>query len=66
MEDYVSYKLKARLKLKEVDKQLLKNDFTGAVAGIEEAIVELRLTKAAITDLNERINIIKDIHYRIV
>lgn len=56
MQDYATYKIKAHLKMKELSKELLKNELAQAVLSVDEVIVELRLMKAAITDLMENRN----------
>lgn len=56
MQDYAAHKINANLKLKEVHRKLLKNKLTEAALEIDEAIVELRLMKAAVTDLKEKID----------
>lgn len=56
MQDYAAYKINANLKMKEVHKKLLTNKLAEAALEIDKAIVELRLMKAAITDLMEKRN----------
>lgn len=54
MRDYSAYKINAHKRLKDSDYAMLKNKYDEAVEKIDEAIVELRMAKAAITDLKER------------
>jgi hypothetical protein len=54
MQDYSAHKINTHLKMKEIHQQLLKDKLDEAILGIDEAIVELRMMKAAITDLKER------------
>lgn len=56
MEDYAAYKIKAHLKMKELNKELVRDELAQAALSVDEVIVELRLMKAAITDLKERRN----------
>lgn len=56
MQDYATYKINANLKMKELSKELLKDELAQAVLSVDEVIVELRLMKAAITDLMENRN----------
>jgi hypothetical protein len=56
MEDYAAYKIKANLKMQELNKELLRNELAQAALSVDEVIVELRLMKAAITDLKEKRN----------
>ena len=56
MEDYAAYKIKAQLKMKKLDKELVRDELAQAALSVDEVIVELRLTKAAITDLMEKRN----------
>jgi len=56
MEDYATYKIKAHLKMKELSKELLRAELAQAALSVDEVIVELRLMKAAITDLMEKRN----------
>ena len=54
MQDYSAYKINAHKHLKESHLAMLKNEYDEAVKHIDEAIVELRIAKAAITDLKEK------------
>ena len=56
MQDYATYKIKAHLKMKELNKELVRDELAQAALSVDEVIVELRLMKAAITDLKERRN----------
>jgi hypothetical protein len=55
MQDYSAYKINAHKRLKEMHSLLLKNKFDEAIQQIDEAIVELRMAKAAVADLKERV-----------
>jgi hypothetical protein len=54
MQDYATYKINANLKMKELSKELVRDELAQAALSVDEVIVELRLMKAAITDLMER------------
>jgi len=54
MQDYSAHKINAHKHLKEMHLLLLKNEFDEAMAQADEAIVELRMAKASITDLKEK------------
>lgn len=54
MQDYSAHKINAHKHLKEMHLLLLKNKFDEAKAQADEAIVQLRMAKAGITDLQER------------
>jgi hypothetical protein len=54
MQDYSAHKINAHKRLKEVHLLMLKNKYDEAVCEVDEAIVELRMMKAAITDLKEQ------------
>lgn len=54
MQDYATYKIKAHLKMKELSKELVRDELAQAILSVDEVIVELRLMKAAIADLMER------------
>ena len=55
MQDYSAHKINAHHRLKDMHQLLLKNKFDEAIEQLEEAIVQLRMAKAAITDLKERV-----------
>ena len=46
--NYTTYELKVKELLKEIHVHLLENDYVAAAATIEQAIVELRLMRAAV------------------
>jgi len=56
MQDYITYKINAHLKMKEVAKKLSAGELAQAALSVDEVIVELRLMKAAIADLLEKEN----------
>jgi len=56
MQDYITYKINAHLKMKEVAKKLSAGELAQATLSVDEVIVELRLMKAAIRDLLEKEN----------
>lgn len=53
MQDYSAHGINAQKRLKEADRLLLKNKYAEAVIEIDEAIVALRMKKAAINHLKE-------------
>lgn len=53
MQDYSAYKISAHKHLKEMHLLLLKNKFDEAIEQVDEAIVQLRMAKASITNLKE-------------
>jgi hypothetical protein len=56
MQDYSAHKISAHKHLKAAHSTLLKNNFSEALKHIDEAIVELRMMKAAVRDLMEKVN----------
>jgi dihydroneopterin aldolase len=46
--NYTTYELKVKELLKEIHVHLLENDYVAAASTIEQAIVELRLMRAAV------------------
>lgn len=46
--NYTTYELKVRGLLKEIHEHLLRNDHVSAASTIDQAIVELRLMRAAV------------------
>jgi len=46
--NYTTYELKVKELLKEIHEHLLRNDYVAAASTIEQAIVELRLMRAAV------------------
>jgi DNA polymerase III delta prime subunit len=54
MQDYSAHKINAHKHLKEMQLLLLKNNFDEALKQADEAIVQLRMAKASITDLKEK------------
>jgi hypothetical protein len=54
MQDYSAHKINTHKHLKEMHLSLLKNKYDDAMVQVDEAIVELRMAKASITDLKEK------------
>lgn len=55
MQDYSAHKINAHKLLKEMHLLLTKHEYEDAIECINQAIVELRMAKAAITDLKEQV-----------
>lgn len=56
MQDYSSHKIAVHKILKDMHMMMLKNQHEEAIKQIDEAIVELRMTRASIFDMKERMD----------
>jgi CRISPR/Cas system CSM-associated protein Csm2 small subunit len=54
MQDYVAHELKAMQTMRKIHSLTLKRKYQEAIDEVDEVIVELRMMKAAMTDLKER------------
>jgi len=54
MQDYVAHELKAMQTMRKIHSLMLKRKHQEAIDEVDEVIVELRMMKAAMTDLKER------------
>ena len=54
MQDYVAHEIKAMQTMRKIHSLMLKRKHQEAIDEVDEVIVELRMMKAAMTDLKER------------
>lgn len=52
--DYSPYYLKAKVGMSNIHNHVLKNKYEEAIVEVDEIIAELRLVRAALTDIREK------------